>query len=145
MLSPFTTSYHSRLPNSFQRLQQELNESLLDFRNGLMAAQGDLSLNAWKKDGEVWLQLELPGVDRDQVEIDVVKNRIHISANRPTPESQEGEILKSERSFGTIEREMEFPFTIDTAKTEAQLENGVLRMKVAAVAEEGPQRIEIKA
>jgi len=144
MLSTLFAPYSSVNEHPFHRIQKELNDSLVEFRNGLMATQGGLSLNIWRKEGEVILRLELPGFESEEIELDVIKDRLKLKAERRA--SEEGEAaLKAERPFGKLEREIQLPFTIDGSRTEASYSKGILEVHLFAVAEEGPQRVSVQA
>ncbi len=135
----------SQVPLSIQRLQHELSNSLVEFRNGLMASQGALSMNVWQKDREWIIRIELPGADLGNIAIDVVEDRVKISAERQEPGSDEGTVLKSERPFGRLQRELELPFKIDASQTTAVYERGILELKILGFEVEGPQRIEVQS
>lgn len=147
MLNAFAYSKPNRALGTFQRLQDELNASLVEFRNGLMATQGSPSLNVWQKEGVYLIRLELAGVEEDSVKLETFKNELKISGERQlnhTGTDQTGiEVIKSERHSGAIERQLQFPFHIDSSKTHASLKDGILEIHLSPVAELGPTQIRI--
>ncbi len=144
MLGSFALPKQSRLPDVCQRLQEELQSSLIEFRNGLMASQGALSMNVYKKDNEFLIRLELPGVSAEDIEVDVAGDQVRITVERMAPEQKDGENLKQERPFGRLQREMQFATPIDTSKTVASYERGVLELKLVMAEDLAPKRIPVK-
>jgi len=127
-----TSSRHSALfPASFERLQQELQKSLVEFHNGLRATQGIPATNIWANQEEVLIRLELPGLDRDQIEIDIKDNHVALSTpERPLPDTEGGKWLRKERETSATMRELQLPFPIDPEQSEACYEYGVLQLKL---------------
>lgn len=81
-------------------------------------------------DGQVILEMELPGVARDDVEVQVAGQVVTVTAERKadTPEGQE--VLRAERATGRFERSFSLPWALDAEGVQAKLEKGVLRVSV---------------
>ena len=79
------------------------------------------------KDYEV--KAELPGVKKEDLDIDIDKNYIVINAKKEEEkEENEKSYKKSEFRYGEFSRTVYFPDEIDVDKTEAKLEHGVLKV-----------------
>jgi HSP20 family protein len=52
---------------------------------------------------------------------------------------------RQEREFGSFERTIELPVSVDAGKVEARLENGVLTVKMAKGPAAKPKKIPVKA
>ena len=79
------------------------------------------------KDYEV--KAELPGVKKEDLDIDIDKNYIVINAKKEEEKSEnEKAYKKSEFRYGEFSRTVYFPDEIDVDKTEAKLEHGVLKI-----------------
>lgn len=75
------------------------------------------------------LRAELPGVKKEDLDIDMDKNYITINANKLEENNvDENSCKKSEIRYGTFSRTVYFPEEINTDKTEAKLEQGVLKI-----------------
>lgn len=75
--------------------------------------------------------LDLAGVDKKEIRVDVERRRLSVSGHRLLPESgcqggSCGRILVMEIEDGAFERHLEFPVDIDTEKVEARQDNGWL-------------------
>lgn len=79
------------------------------------------------KDYEV--KAELPGVKKENLDIDIDKNYIVINAKKEEEKIEnEKAYKKSEFKYGEFSRTVYFPEEIDVEKTEAKLEHGVLKI-----------------
>ena len=79
------------------------------------------------KDYEV--KAELPGVKKEDLDIDIDKNYIVINAKKEEEKIEnEKAYKKSEFKYGEFWRTVYFPEESDVEKTEAKLEHGVLKI-----------------
>lgn len=73
------------------------------------------------------VKAELPGVKKEDLDIDIDKNYIVINARKEEEKNEDNKTYKkSEFKYGEFSRTVYFPEEIDTDKTEAKLEHGVL-------------------
>ena len=82
------------------------------------------------KEKEYDIRAELPGVKKEDLDIDVEKNTITIRAKKEE-ENDEGSkgYKKSEFKYGEFSRSVYLPQDINIEKTEAKLEHGVLKIQ----------------
>jgi HSP20 family protein len=74
---------------------------------------------------------ELPGMDRDDVEVSVTKDMLTISGEKRTEkETKEKHIRTMERSYGSFRRTIPLPEEVETDKVEATFEKGVLKIEL---------------
>jgi HSP20 family protein len=99
--------------------------------------------NLWEEEGKWCVELELPGVKQDAVEITLEKNVLKISATRSAP-AAERKYWHEERAYGLFERHFKLPETVDAERIEAVLEDGVLRLTLAKKPEAQPKKIEVR-
>jgi HSP20 family protein len=93
--------------------------------------------------GVVTLKLEMPGVAKDQLDIDVDGNELKITGKREAG-GGEGTYLMRERPSGTFRQAYTLDDTIDRSKIEASLEGGVLTLNLHRREAEKPRKITIK-
>ena len=75
------------------------------------------------------VKAELPGVKKEDLDIDIDKNYIVINAKKEEEKDEEEKSYKkSEFRYGEFSRTVYFPEEIDVEKTEAKLEHGVLKV-----------------
>ncbi|MCZ6825419.1 MAG: Hsp20/alpha crystallin family protein [Gemmatimonadetes bacterium] len=92
-----------------------------------------------------WILMDLPGVDRAELEVSAVADDLVITGKRRRPELPDGsEVVRSERDHGRFRREIRIPSDVDLAGVQAKLENGVLRLELPYRSKAGRTRIEIE-
>lgn len=76
------------------------------------------------------LKAELPGIKKENLDIDIDSNYVIINAKKEEEEKEEKDnYKKSEFRYGEFSRTIYFPEEIDTEKTQAKLEHGVLKIE----------------
>lgn len=103
------------------------------------------AINIWtKEDGQV-ITAEMPGVDPDKIEIDVVADSLTLSGERIAEPDEEGKIFhRRERSYGRFNRSIQLPFMVDANKVEAKFADGVLRITLQRAEADKPKKIVVK-
>ncbi len=82
-----------------------------------------------EKDNEYQVKAELPGVKKEDLDIDIDKNHIIINAKKEEDtEENTKSYRKSEFRYGEFSRSVYFPMDIDVDKTSAKLEHGILKI-----------------
>ena len=83
-----------------------------------------------EKDYEI--KAELPGVKKENLDIDIDKNYIVINATKEEDKVEDDKSYKkSEFRYGEFSRTIYFPEEVDVEKTDARLENGILRINAS--------------
>ena len=103
-------------------------------------------LNVWQDENAIYVEGELPGVDRATLEVTVTEgDKLAIRAQRPAPAKVEGVTwLRQERAAGTFARVIGLPFPVDAEKVEATYNNGVLKVTLPKIAAVRPRTIPVK-
>jgi HSP20 family protein len=84
-----------------------------------------------KEDGKAYtVHAEIPGVSKDNIHVEIEKNRVSISAEvKKESEQKQGEtVLRSERYFGSVSRSFTLEDEIDEAAANAKYTDGVLEL-----------------
>jgi HSP20 family protein len=103
-----------------------------------------MPMDAYRKDDSFLLQLDLPGVASESIELTVEENVLTISAERVAPPTGEGvESVIAERTFGTFTRQVVLGKTLDSERIEANYEGGVLTVVIPVAEQAKPRRIEV--
>jgi len=70
---------------------------------------------------------DLPGFDREDIEVKLSDGRLELAAERETESEAEGpDYVRRERRRGSVRRSVHLPGQVDASGTEASYENGVL-------------------
>src|SRR5262245_42270063 len=92
----------------------------------------------WEDDGYFYVEVDLPGVKSEQLEVTVDKGTLKIVAERTAPEA-ERKYWHQERGYGRVERVVTLPETADGETIEASLSDGVLSIRFAKKVEAQPK------
>lgn len=102
--------------------------------------------NVWASGDNVVVTTELPGVDRNAIEISVEGTTLTVKGSRDPEQLAEGDSYhRRERWSGQFFKTFELPFTIDDEKVKAQFAKGVLEINLPRAEAEKSRKIEIKS
>lgn len=88
------------------------------------------------------VSLDVPGIKKDDIEIEVRENRLFISGERKSGVDQD-KMLRSERRYGKFSRIFTLPQDVNTDAIEARFEEGVLTVVLPKVEKAQPKKISI--
>jgi HSP20 family protein len=92
------------------------------------------------------VRLDLPGIAPDDVNVEIDSDTLVISGQMGDTVEQEGERFHyRERRFGSFQRSVRLPNTVDTEHIAANFENGVLHITLPKLPQAQPKQIAIKA
>jgi len=97
-----------------------------------------------KPDGDILVKLEMPGVTKEGLQIEVDSTELRISGRRPEVSAAGGSYLVRERPRGSFYQVYTLDDTIDREKIDAVLEAGVLTLTLHRKESEKPRRIQVK-
>ena len=87
----------------------------------------------------------LPGVQADELNIQIVNENITIEGELKQAEQEDGQWLSHEIPFGKFYRSISLPDALDASKAEAELNDGILQLRVPKAEEAMPKTIQIKS
>ncbi len=95
------------------------------------------------RDKELVVRAELPGVEKDDIEVTISGDRLMIEAEREFEEEEKKETFyRHEMGYGQMMRTIVLPVDIDLEHIEAELKDGILSVKLPKV--EAAERHTIK-
>ncbi|MEQ1877038.1 MAG: Hsp20/alpha crystallin family protein [Bdellovibrionia bacterium] len=121
--------------NEMSGWNRDMTRFLTDFFGGTenkekrvaMAPACDIS----ETDTHYMVKVDLPGIPKDDVKIEVSENQLVISGERKEEkETKEKNRYLSERYYGSFQRSFALPAGTDADKIEASYENGELKVSV---------------
>lgn len=137
------TSTISRLwnlsPSTLEGLRREFDSALSAASTCRDARSG---LAVWEADDRVTIEVDVPGIAEDNLEVSVEDGVVHISGERHKPE-REGELKHQAGRFGPFQRSISLHETLDATSVTAGLECGVLTLTILRRAESQPRKIPI--
>ena len=114
---------------------------------------GDFGENVWspqvemfEQGGKLVVRADLPGLKKDEVNVEVTDDALTISGERRTENEEQGEgFYHSERSYGSFFRRIPLPEGVNAEDADASFNNGVLEIKMPAPEKRSTgRRLEIK-
>lgn len=88
---------------------------------------------------------ELPGVTKDQIQVEIEGDEVAITAETRRDEAKEGESwLYAERRVGKRQRRFVVPQEIDEANAQARFVDGLLELTLPKKAPQAAKRVEVK-
>ena len=89
------------------------------------------ALDVLERDGKLHVRIDAPGLDKDEISLEVKDNRLVISGERRVEESVEGDRhWHFERSFGAFRRVVVLPKGLRTQDLATTMKEGVLEIRV---------------
>jgi HSP20 family protein len=105
-------------------------------------------MDAWETEQAFVVQLDLPGLTAEQVDVSFDRNTLLVQGTRTdTVSSDESEkrVFFVERTSGAFTRTLRFPQYVDTSRIDAKFANGVLTITVPKSEAAKPRTIAIAA
>lgn len=119
------------------------------FSMGRMAEDSGLGMwnpavDLYEKDDHFMIKAELPGVDKNDINIDLKDRLLTLSGERThDKEVNEENYYRRERSYGKFQRAFTLPADVDSDKIEAAFNDGVLQIKVPKPEEKKAKKVTI--
>lgn len=87
---------------------------------------------------------DIPGVDKNDIKVEVDGNHVVIAAERKQNTAEKkGNTVRSERHWGQLSRAFTLQYPVDDTKAEAHYEHGVLTLTLPKKAQAGMHRLKI--
>lgn len=100
-------------------------------------------ISVWEEDNHYHLEMDLPGLKQDDLELTFEEKRLKISARRYRQDDDGRKYLHDERGWGEISRLVSVPDSVDPESIEASYDDGVLHVRLTKRPEVLPRKIEI--
>ena len=104
-----------------------------------------LPMDTVRRDGEVVLRFDVPGVDQDKIDVTVDKGVLTVSATREEAKTEGENPVVRERLFGSFTRRVRLSDNLDAAAIEASHHDGVLEIRIPVREEAKPRKITVGA
>jgi HSP20 family protein len=94
---------------------------------------------------EIVVKAELPGMDKDNIEVNVTDHTLTIKGEKKKEEEvKEENYYRSERSYGSFFRALELPKDVHADKVKASFKNGVLEVRLPKTEEAKAKEVKVK-
>jgi HSP20 family protein len=133
----------------FYQLRDEMDRLLTGFlapvADGLVPSmlRNQPAANVWEKEDALQVEMELPGVKSDHVDISVVGGELTVKVDRPELVQENVTYHRQERPVGSFTRVLRLPLEVDANRVEAQLHDGVLLITLPKAESAKPRKINV--
>jgi HSP20 family protein len=142
-----------RPSTALQRLQREMDEMFGVFFNtdigepfGLSTRGFGPKVDLTESDHDVIVNMDLPGIDPKQLEINVHGNVLSIRGERKSDREEKGRDFHFvERQYGSFQRDIPLPTVVENSNVAANYKNGVLTITLPKDPVARPRKIAIKS
>ena len=112
------------------------NDNLSAFKPSVNTREGEYAYH---------IEVDLPGVGKEDIKVDVSDRTLSISGERRSKkEVDEKDYYRCESSYGKFQRSFTLPDNVDTENVTASCEDGVLEVVIPKTQKEETKKIEVK-
>lgn len=106
-------------------------DNLFDKTFSSFAGSSAINLDVKNEENQILVTAEVPGASEENLSINLTGNILTIKAERKQEkEEDKNNYYLRECSYGTTARSLQLPFYIDQKNIQAELENGILTIKI---------------
>ncbi len=98
----------------------------------------------YEEKGELVVKMELPGIDKENLDITLEGDKLTIKAEKREETTEETTLHKRERFYGQYFRSVTLPYPVLETGISATMKNGVLEIRFTKAEEARAKKIEIK-
>jgi HSP20 family protein len=100
-------------------------------------------INVFQKGDDFVAVVELPGVDKGNLEIEAKENTIRIAGRKTIKYEENASVHRRERVTGSFDRTIAVPVQIDPDAIRAEMHDGVLALFIPRAERDKPRKISI--
>ncbi len=103
------------------------------------------SIEMYDRKNEIVLRVEIPGVDKQDIDLTITENNLTIKGEiKREEEVKEEDFYASELSYGGFARSIPLPVEVDSTKATATYKNGILEIVLPKKEEAKPREIKVE-
>jgi HSP20 family protein len=105
--------------------------------------RGQPAINVWEENDVLKIEMELPGVKSDQLDISVAGGELSVKVNVPDEVKESVTYHRRERPSGSFSRIVRLPIAVNAERVEADLHDGVLTVTLPKAESAKPRKINV--
>jgi len=115
-----------------------------DWMGGGAAASGSFPpINIFQKGEDLVAVVELPGVDKNDPEIEAKENTIRIRGRKAIAYGEQASVHRRERVSGVFDRTLSVPIRIEPDRIKAEYRDGLLALFIPRAEADRPRSIKV--
>jgi HSP20 family protein len=145
-IMPFGRHFESRRGplGDLQREIEGLFNSMMPRLGRGLVGRAFPPTNVYEDKDAMVVECELPGVSEESLDLTVTGDVLTLKGQRPALEPQENtKVHIQERGYGTFNRAITLPTTIEGDKVEARYDSGVLSIRLPKAPEAKPKQVQV--
>jgi len=130
------------------QLRHEMDRLLSGFFSAFdapVSQRNQPAVNVWETSESLWAEMEVPGLQNDQLDVSVVDNELSIKVERPDASEDNVTYHRRERPVGSFTRVVRLPVEVDASRVTAKMKNGVLTIELPKAPSARPRKIPVSA
>ena len=138
-------------PPRIDELQREMERFFQHLHGGkrprvlFSACAWSPHVDVYEADGQAVVLVELAGVPKDEIQIEVEHDHLTLRGERRPPHRDDARAFYAlEVPYGPFERLVHLPFPVDTGRAEASYQDGFLQIVLPRVTPQQPTRVSIR-
>jgi len=129
-----------RIRKEFERLFEELMPVPAEAQERVFAP----AIEVYETDSELVVKAELPGVKKEDIDVSIKDNALHIKAEKKEEREEKTETIhRVERVYGKFERVITLPVDVKIEGVKAEYKDGVLEIRLPKAEGSKEKKIEI--
>ena len=104
-----------------------------------------MAMDAFRHGETFQVDLDLPGVNADSIDLTVERNVLTVKAERRRPQVDGATYVAKERPHGAFSRQLFLGESLDANRVEARYHDGVLTLVIPVASAARPRRIEVSS
>jgi HSP20 family protein len=137
------------LSNTFDTLlalQEAMDDALnTGYFEGMTTSRGAYpSINIFEKNGDLVLVAELPGIKKEDLQLQVKENTLRLAGERILNYGENISYHRIERNSSKFDRTLKLPINVASDKVEAKYTDGILMITLPRAEADKPQQITIQ-
>ena len=100
-------------------------------------------INIFQRGDDFVAIVELPGLDKSELNIQALENTIRISGRKTPAYGEKASVHRREREFGVFDRTISLPVEIDPDAIQAEYRDGILALSIPRTPSQKPRSIKI--
>ena len=103
------------------------------------------ALDLYEEKDDIVVKAELPGIDKDNIEVNLTDHQLTIKGEKKKEEgTKEENFYRAERSYGAFLRTLELPKDVHPDKVKATFKNGVLEVRLPKTEAAKAKEVKVK-
>ncbi|MDF2549177.1 MAG: heat shock protein Hsp20 [Chlamydiales bacterium] len=130
--APWNRPQQSLLRNLFPELLMERDSA-------------DLALDMYEEKGHLVVEMNLPGIDPENIQVSVEGNTLNVSGDvKEDTEKKDRNYYRRQIKRGSFERRLALPYEVQAEQAAAEYRDGILKIQIPKTKATSSKRVEVK-